>query len=396
MILKFLRWIIGWEAAVKNVETIGERIKTKSFYSKAKKQLIVALCGQVTAIFIVLYELKSKIDSWFPISGFDENLAWNIGLFLTILPICCIGLYRLSLYFVLRVYDEANEHSLLHESLFTYPLILGYNILVYYVYMISMSYSISINIDGINLFIEIYQPLITILGSIGVFMTFVALINRSELTSKQIVIANNQYKESQSQNTFTNYFKHLEEFQAYIGREVSMLNYLGDIRKLHGDLYGTFNDFHYEISKSFLIALQNKIDRIHALADKMRDSKPLVMEDWMVELLRNIKWIEDSFSMQAINDYDFNVSIKLDKKGLTDLDLPLKFSDLANMIRNRVNVINIIYKFSNKDPLNDSFNYLYNMAIEHENDEEIEYLEYYTYSKYSKSKSSFEFEEITN
>lgn len=387
MILKFLRWIIGWEAAVKNVETIGERIKTKSFYSKAKKQLIVALCGQVTAIFIVLYELKSKIDSWFPISDFDENLVWNIGLFLTILPICCIGLYRLSLYFVLRVYDEANEHSLLHESLFTYPLILGYNILVYYVYMISMSHSININIEGIKLFIKLYQPLITVLGSIGVFMTFIALINRSELTSKQIVIANNQYKESQNQNTFTNYFKHLEEFEKYLNNQASQLNYLSDIRKLHGDLYSTFNDFHYEISKDFLLELQQKVDKTCALSTEISDSRPLVSDEKMVELLLIVKWIEDTFSMKAVNDYDFNFSIRLDEEGVTELDLPVKYSDLANLIRNRVNVIDLIYKFANKDPLSDSFNSLCFMGVEHENDELFEY---------SKSKSSFEFEEATN
>jgi hypothetical protein len=386
MILKFLRWIIGWEAAVKNVETIGERIKTKSFYSKAKKQLIVALCGQVTAIFIVLYELKSKIDSWFPISGFDENLVWNIGLFLTILPICCIGLYRLSLYFVLRVYDEANEHSLLHESLFTYPLILGYNILVYYVYMISMSHSININIEGIKLFIKLYQPLITVLGSIGVFMTFIALINRSELTSKQIVIANNQYKESQNQNTFTNYFKHLEEFEKYLGKQSSLFNYLGDIRELHGDLHGTFNDFHYEISTEFLLELQHRVDRVHTISTKISDSRPLISGDKMVELLLIVKWIEDTFSMNAVNDYDFKFSIRLDEEGVTELNLPVKYSDLANLIRNRVSVISLIYKFANKESLSDSFNSLCFMGVEHENDECFEY---------SKSKSSFEFEEAT-
>tara|TARA_R110001592_G_scaffold98323_11_gene280956 strand:- start:15836 stop:16999 length:1164 start_codon:yes stop_codon:yes gene_type:complete len=387
MILKFLRWIIGWEAAVKNVETISERIKTKSFYSKAKKQLIVALCGQVTAIFIVLYELKSKIDSWFPISGFDENLVWNIGLFLTILPISCIGLYRLSLYFVLRVYDEANEHSLLHESLFTYPLILGYNILVYYVYMISMSHSININIEGIKLFIKLYQPLITVLGSIGVFMTFIALINRSELTSKQIVIANNQYKESQNQNTFTNYFKHLEEFEKYLGKQSSLFNYLGDIRELHGDLYGTFNDFHYEISTEFLLELQHRVDRVHTISTEISDSRPLISEDKMVELLLIVKWIEDTFSMNAVNDYDFKFSIRLDEEGVTELDLPVKYSDLANLIRNRVNVIDLICKFSNKNPLSDSFTSLCFMGVEHEDDDFFEY---------SKSTRSFEFKGISN
>lgn len=387
MILKLLVWIFGWKAAVKSAETINCRIKSKEIYSQARKLLIFALCGQVTAIFVALYKLKSLIDTWFPVSGLDTNTAWNIILFLTLLPICCISLYRLSLYFILRVYDEANEHSLLHESLFTYPLIVGYNIMVYYVYMITTSYNIDISAEGVKLFVEIYQPLITVLGSIGVFMTFIALINRSELTSKQIVIANNQYKESQNQNTFTNYFKHLEEFEKYLNKQASQLNYLSDIRKLHSDLYGTFNDFHYEISKDLLLKLQQKIDEICALSTEISDSRPLVSEEKMVELLLIVKWIEDTFSMKAVNDYDFKFSIRLDEEGVTELDLPVKYSDLVNLIRNRVNVIDLICKFSNKNPLSDSFTSLCFMGVEHEDDDFFEY---------SKSTRSFEFKGISN
>lgn len=91
--------------------------------------------------------------------------------------------------------------------------------------------------------------------------------------------------------------------------------------------------------------------------------------------------------MVAVSDYDFQFSIRLDEEGVTELNLPIKYSDLANLIRNRANVISFIYRFANKEPLNESLKSLCFMGVEHEDDDCFEY---------SKSTSSFEFKGVSN
>lgn len=353
--------VIGWNAAVRNVEDIGDRIKSKGIVEKAKYQIIAALCGQFTAIFIVLIEVKSLLDIWIPLTGLNLSLAMSMFIFGLFVLVICIGLYRLSLLGVSRIYDSSNEYSLLHEPLFTFPLILAYNIVVYFVYEVSKSYDFIFTISGLKQFVEIYQPLAQVLGVIGVFLTFVALVNRSELTSKQIVIANNQYKEAQSQNTFTNYFKHLEEFEKYAESQGTMFANLRDIRQLHGRLYGTFTDFHFEISHSLVLELKAKLKKLNFLSSSIYTKPDIAEKEAILGVIDITDWIESEFNIQPFDDYQFTIFIEPINGETKEFYLPKRLCDLRNLIVHRLQIVESVYKFSNKEKLGDDFEALQNI-----------------------------------
>jgi hypothetical protein len=374
MLSNLFKYIVGWEAAVKNVEIIGERIRSRGILQKAKNQLIVALCGQITAIYVVIVEVKIFIDSNFIMEGSNSTLIVSILLFMILTLIICITLYRLSLYFVLRIYDEANEYSLLHEPLFTYPFILAYNISIYFAYVVSQSYNFKISIEGLKLFVEIYQPLVSILGGIGIFMTFIALINRSELTSKQIVIANEQYKEAQNQNTFTNYFKHLEEFVKYMVNQSTMFGQVSEPRSLHGVLYGTFTQFHYEISQETIVQLKEQSEELRDLANKIFKYPNNVKQSDITSLINITDWIEKKFQINPFDDYQFTTLILPEGEHTKEFNLPVKFTDLGNLIRHRVCIIDYVYKFSNKSSICESFDSLLHIGVPHDEDGEFVYV----------------------
>jgi len=343
--------VIGWNAAVKNVEDIGDRIKAKGIVEKAKYQIIAALCGQFTAIYVVLTETKSLLDILIPLTGLNINLAVSMSIFGIFVLIICIGLYRISLVAVSRIYDSSNEYSLLHEPLFTFPLILAYNIIVYFIYEISKSYGFLLSIEGLKLLVEVYQPLAQVIGIIGVFITFVALINRSELTSKQIVIANNQYKEAQNQNTFINYFKHLDEFEKYAESNNTMFANVRNPRQLHGKLYGTFTDFHFEISNSLITKLQEKLKELNSLSTNIYSEAENVEQTAILGIIDNTDWIENQFNIQPFDDYEFTIFIVPVEGKTKEYYLPNRLCDLRNLIIHRLEIVESIYRFSNKEKL---------------------------------------------
>jgi hypothetical protein len=355
--------VIGWNAAVRNVEGIGVRIKGKGIVEKAKYQIVAALCGQFTAIFIVLTEVKSLIDYFIPLTGLNIDLATRMAIFSISVLAICISLYRLSLVAVSRVYDLSNEYSLLHEPLFTFPLILAYNIIVYFIYEVSKSYGFLLTIEGLKLFVEVYQPLAQVLGVIGVFMTFVALVNRSELTSKQIVIANNQYKESQNQNTFTNYFKHLEEFEKYAESKTTMFANVRDTRQLHGNLYGTFTDFHFEISKSLISELKEKLKELNSLSAVIYSEPNKIEQQVILNVIDITDWIEKEFHIQPFNDYEFTIFIVPVEGQPKEYYFPIRHCDLRNLIIHRLVIVESIYRFSNKEKLGDDLDSLLNINL---------------------------------
>jgi hypothetical protein len=354
-------FVIGWNALLRNVEDINDIAKAKGIVKKVKYQMFAGLCSQFTAFFIVLTEVRSHLDNFIPLTGDISNLAISMVIYGFSLLIISIGLYRLSLMAISRIYDSSNEYSLLHEALFTFPLILAYNIVVYFVYKVAKSYDFLLTIQGLKVFVEVYQPLVQVLGVIGVFMTFVALVNRSELTSKQIVIANNQYKEAQNQNTFTNYFKHLEEFDKYAESKATMFANVTDTRRLHGNLFGTFTDFHFKISKSLIKKLKEKLKELNSISSAIYSAPNNIEQPAILGVIDITDWIENEFNIQPFDDYEYTIFVAPFEGQTKQYYLPIRYCDLRNLILHRLEIVESIYKFSNKEQLGDDLDSLINL-----------------------------------
>ena len=183
-----------------------------------------------------------------------------------------------------------------------------------------------------------------------------------------------RYKEAQNQNTFTNYFKHLEEFVKYMGNQSTMFGQVSDSRALHGVLYGTFTQFHYEISKETIAQLKEQSESLSDLANKIFKNPKNVEQSDITALINITDWIEKKFLISPFDDYQFTTLILPEGEHTKEFSLPVKFTDLGNLIRHRVCIIDYVYKFSNKSSICESFDSLLHIGIPHDEDGEFAYV----------------------
>lgn len=118
-------------------------------------------------------------------------------------------------------------------------------IVVYSDLEIDLSYS------GFNYFITVFKFPLAIAALIIPIVALLAANHRSEQTKEQIRVTN-------SQNVFSNYYKHIEEFTKYLEGRVDKSV---DLRFAHNNLYPNASHGDYNIS-SKVIALLSALDNV--------------------------------------------------------------------------------------------------------------------------------------
>ncbi|MBV7433913.1 hypothetical protein KRX19_02645 [Cardiobacteriaceae bacterium TAE3-ERU3] len=150
------------------------------------------------------------------------------------------------------------------KSFFELPIVINTGLTIILISLIS-SFIITINskkiyidfsYNGFNSFIEIYRFSLGILALLIPLVALLAANHRSEQTKKQIEVAN-------SQNNFTNYFKHLEEFEKYI--EKSDYKHEVNITKLHIEIFpqSKLGDFSIDYNIIELISQEIENNILH-------------------------------------------------------------------------------------------------------------------------------------
>ncbi|ELI5380675.1 hypothetical protein RRJ87_002832 [Vibrio parahaemolyticus] len=91
--------------------------------------------------------------------------------------------------------------------------------------------------EGFNFFVKAFSVPIAVLTSIIPLIGFIALNHRSVQTREQIQLA-------RSQNLFTNYYKHIEEFEKYVSHLYVPLNTI-NARRAHFSLFPDAKDGNY-------------------------------------------------------------------------------------------------------------------------------------------------------
>ncbi|MGI9950626.1 hypothetical protein [Vibrio hyugaensis] len=106
--------------------------------------------------------------------------------------------------------------------------------------------------EGFNFAIVVFRVPLTLLAVCGTWAAFVAANHRSKLAIAQI-------KLTSEQNVFTNYFKHLEEFEKYMAKQ-SNIKLQKSIRDLHDTLYGSFDMFQPRVRDELRGSLIKSLD----------------------------------------------------------------------------------------------------------------------------------------
>jgi hypothetical protein len=104
----------------------------------------------------------------------------------------------------------------------------------------------SLDYRGFNSFVEIFKVPIAIVAIMVTLAAFLATIHRSAQTRQQIIGANQQ-------NTFSNYFKHIEEFEKYISTSVVDRSiHCQNLRMTHKYLFPKSMYGDYSVNEEFM------------------------------------------------------------------------------------------------------------------------------------------------
>ncbi len=137
------------------------------------------------------------------------------------------------------------------------------------IYNSNLIFDLSYN--GFNLFISIFRFPLAISALIIPIIALLAANHRSEQTKEQIRVTN-------TQNVFSNYYKHIEEFTKYISTRINDV----DFRFAHNNIYPNAFDGDYSINPK-LIETMLELDN---MPYDLLNSKPENIEDQLDEKIK--------------------------------------------------------------------------------------------------------------
>jgi hypothetical protein len=119
-----------------------------------------------------------------------------------------------------------------------------------------------------NSAIELYK---VPLGILAVGLTLIGIFganHRSEQTRRQIERTATQIELTRSQNNFSNYYKHLEEFEKYCKSHISSFK-INSTRSLYGKIFINSQSGNYQASTYFINKFTDMLDLFFSLCNKL-------------------------------------------------------------------------------------------------------------------------------
>ncbi|OOE61079.1 hypothetical protein [Salinivibrio kushneri] len=114
--------------------------------------------------------------------------------------------------------------------LFAFKLVLGLGIVGAITSMLVIAFCSNLQEDftykGFNHFFVVFKFPVSVIAAMLSVIGLIALAHRSEQSARQIKQSAEQIKLSETQNIFTNYYKHIEEFEKYIATNKNINNHL--------------------------------------------------------------------------------------------------------------------------------------------------------------------------
>jgi hypothetical protein len=199
--------------------------------------------------------------------------------------------------------------------------------------------------QGFNNFAEFYKVPAAFLA-IGLTLVGICAANhRSEQTKKQIEktttqieLTNNQIELTKSQNNFSNYYKHIEEFEKYCGDHTDFKTITFQPRKLHRLLFPNSNSSSaiFQINTDFIIKFDVFTKEILKISSKF---------DYLPAALKHADAIEINEKIENFKRFSF-LSISIDGSG-TQIESDNKKFILPNgswiiFIKNFISIVKII------------------------------------------------------
>jgi hypothetical protein len=153
---------------------------------------------------------------------------------------------------------------------------------------------------GLNSFVEIFRVPLSIMAIAITIIAILATMHRSAQTREQIIITN-------TQNVFSNYYKHIEEFEKYFSPIVTISPVTcKNIRLTYEKLFPNSFDGNYSINKSIIKVVEYEYSECIKILKKLNQDESNSIHKLIYDILERI---DSVFSI-------LNLSIRLGGKRL--------------------------------------------------------------------------------
>jgi len=211
----------------------------------------------------------------------------------------------------------------------------------------------ALGFQGLNNFIVIFKVPIGIAAISFPLVALVTANHRSIQSKKQIENSQSQIIEAEQQNRFSNYFKHLEEFEKHLTpfKEVDETKlHIHSIRVLHGSLFHTFKNFDYDFSTGLKSKFFDTSNEIYRELYQIRNNRFYLTEEKLINLMEKVNWLNKMFHLNKYGDYEVGTHKMVNE---VSYYFPKTYKGLFSLIKNRMLVIGQILEFSYTERLPD-------------------------------------------
>jgi hypothetical protein len=144
---------------------------------------------------------------------------------------------------------------------------------------------LSFDYRGFNSLVEIFKVPLAILAIIVTFAAFLATIHRSVQIREQIITTNKQ-------NTFSNYYKHIEEFEKYINASVvDRRMHFQNLRMTHKYLFPKSIYGDYSVNDEFLNLIDKEYSRCVSLLERFDQAEEKSVFDIFYDIYSTVDHI---------------------------------------------------------------------------------------------------------
>ncbi|WP_078085451.1 hypothetical protein [Microbulbifer mangrovi] len=171
-------------------------------------------------------------------------------------------------------------------------------------------YKLTLNANGFNFFLSEFKFPLGILALIIPVVALLAANHRSEQTKAQIHATN-------SQNLFTNYYKHIEEFEKYISNHQNLKENIKSPRNLHKKIYPKARLGETSVSRETIDKIERRSAAITQVMIQFSTCHRGTQNDSIFDLNSKI----DELASELNVTYNFKNGKNLTYKGMT-ISLP--------------------------------------------------------------------------
>jgi hypothetical protein len=247
--------------------------------------------------------------------------------------------------------DPEKSFTQLYLLWFGVVLIVSLSIAVGVTILCHENLSFELDGDGFNNFVQIYKFPLGILAVIIPYIAFIATTHRSVQAKEQIIL-------SRAQNNFSNYFKHLEEFEKFTHNPIFDKLQISDIRKTHELLFPKADIGNYAISSTLIIMIDEALYSLRNLISKFQSGD----NDGLDEIIFVDKSFQVFFSLCNIellrSGRNFNYM------GTNYTFVSLKLNDIFSEFVKYSRVLHFLFSFDKNFSPSQVFSEFLNMDIE--------------------------------